>query len=242
MKKLTFTFIILLTVGFAAHTSPAYAQGAVPDPLGQEERAVLKQTLDILQVLLNRIGTLVRANVFTPEARGATHAVLGGIKSQLLTIDATIETRVLAAKGAEPMAASPPVAASSPVPAPPPVAASPPVPILPEKQPAQESAGVAASELLPEEALLTSETQAAAAGTVSDRRQTIVGIVVLVAVVLGAIWFSTSEWRKKLMTLKPQTAQVSLERAGPPKTAPPPMIVTPSPLETWSSDQDRPFL
>lgn len=140
MQKI-FSTIVSLVLGFGmiGGITPVHAEEMVAPAtpaLRAEEAALLKQTLDVLGVMLVQIQTGITSSDSVAANASMFAAVLTGIKTQLVALDATL-------KG-EPIAA-----AAAPAPTPTPVEVTlevPPSPVAVAPQPALEAEHAPATE------------------------------------------------------------------------------------------------
>ncbi|MBI2033572.1 MAG: hypothetical protein HYT13_00520 [Candidatus Liptonbacteria bacterium] len=98
MKKLIFSFLILVIAGFAAQTLPVLAVTSPPaaSVLGPEETKILAQTLNILKIVLENMRVLIASSASPIPNSAELNAGLEAIKGKLTLINSTIESQALA--------------------------------------------------------------------------------------------------------------------------------------------------
>lgn len=111
-KKFIFGVIGLAGVGLLFLSTPAKAAAQEPD---SQTRALLGQTLTVLQATLNKIDARIKSKaVENPQAVSAS---LGGIKSALVVMDTYLKSvAATASENSSPLADASPAAASDAVP------------------------------------------------------------------------------------------------------------------------------
>jgi len=185
MKKFTYIVIALVAVGYMGFTAMPAQAASLPasQVLGSANASALKQTLDVLQTLLDlmKIRVADTANPLTEGQKIALSNVLGGMRTSLVGVSGTVaslEQKALAMESAKTI----PVAAVSQV-------SDEPAPSDAGENVTGDGqvAGLSISDLQADKGGEESET--AAVGGVFGKKGLLWGALILIVLVAGGIVF-----------------------------------------------------